>query len=55
MLDGVETVLGPGEAAEYDTTRAHWTAAAGPGPVELLSLFSPSGERVHLRSDDPAG
>lgn len=55
VLDGVQTVLGPGEAAEYDTTRAHWTAAAGPEPVELLSLFSRSGERVHLHTPDPAG
>jgi hypothetical protein len=28
----------------------HWFGAAGPGAVELLSLFGPQGERVHVRA-----
>jgi transcriptional regulator with XRE-family HTH domain len=44
-----ETVheLGPGEAAEFATTEPHGMAAVG-GPVELLTLFGPLGEGVHL-------
>ncbi|HEY8480381.1 MAG TPA: XRE family transcriptional regulator [Spirillospora sp.] len=48
-LAGRELVLEPGEAAEFDTRLPHWFAGAG-GPVELLSLFGPQGERVHLRA-----
>lgn len=42
--------LGPGEAAEFDTRVPHWFGAAGGRPVELLSLFGPQGERMHLRA-----
>ncbi|HEX2132702.1 MAG TPA: XRE family transcriptional regulator [Actinophytocola sp.] len=58
VLDGtLRLVLGdrdlelkPGEAAEFDTHLPHWLSSAGPGPVELLILVGPQGERAHLRA-----
>jgi transcriptional regulator with XRE-family HTH domain len=50
VLGEHDVVLTPGEAAEFDTRLAHWFASAGPNPVEILSLFGPQGERVHLRA-----
>ncbi|MBW8486651.1 helix-turn-helix domain-containing protein [Actinomadura parmotrematis] len=44
-----DLTMGPGEAAEFDTRLPHWFGAVD-GPVELLSLFGPQGERVHLRA-----
>src|SRR5579864_2674222 len=32
-------VMGPGEAAEFDTRLPHWFGSAGPEPAELLILF----------------
>ncbi|TDC81248.1 XRE family transcriptional regulator [Actinomadura sp. 7K507] len=49
FLAGRELILEPGEAAEFDTRLPHWFSGAG-GPVELLSLFGPQGERMHLRA-----
>jgi len=43
------TTLQPGEAAEFDTRRPHGTASATSEPVELLGLFSPRGEQIHIR------
>lgn len=45
-----EVALGPGEAAEFDTRIPHWLSAAGAGPVEILSIFSKEGKRIHLRA-----
>jgi transcriptional regulator with XRE-family HTH domain len=42
--------LGPGEAAEFDTRVPHSFGSADSSPVEVLSLFGPQGERVHLRA-----
>lgn len=42
--------LGQGEAAEFDTRVPHAFAAIDQ-PAELLHLFGPQGERVHLRTD----
>ncbi|BCJ32232.1 XRE family transcriptional regulator [Actinocatenispora sera] len=50
VLGEHDLVLEPGEAAEFDTRTGHWFAAAGPEPVELLSLLGPQGERAHLRA-----
>ncbi|WP_328708045.1 helix-turn-helix domain-containing protein [Streptomyces mesophilus] len=44
-----DVVLGPGEAAEFDTRVPHWFDAVD-GPVEMLSLFGPQGERMHVRA-----
>ncbi|MFD1713704.1 helix-turn-helix domain-containing protein [Amnibacterium flavum] len=41
--------LSPGEAAEFDTRVPHGFASAGPEPVEVISLVSQQGERVHVR------
>ena len=39
-----------GEAAEFDTRVPHWFGAAGTEPAELLVLFGPQGERMHVRA-----
>jgi transcriptional regulator with XRE-family HTH domain len=44
-----DLVLEASQAAEFDTRVPHWFGSTGDGPVELLSLFGPQGERVHLR------
>jgi transcriptional regulator with XRE-family HTH domain len=46
-VNGHEHLLEAGEAAEFATTDPHFLAAVG-GPVELLTLFGPAGEGVHL-------
>jgi mannose-6-phosphate isomerase-like protein (cupin superfamily) len=43
-------VLTAGEAAEFDTRVPHWFGNPGPEPVEILSLFGPQGERLHVRA-----
>ena len=50
LLGEHDLVLTPGEAAEFDTRVPHWFGNAGTEPVELLSLFGPQGERVHVRA-----
>lgn len=52
LLGDQETVLGPGEVAEFDTRVPHAFGPAdttpGSPPVEILSLFGPQGERAHV-------
>ncbi|MFE7574109.1 helix-turn-helix domain-containing protein, partial [Streptomyces sp. NPDC057521] len=50
VLGDHDLVLTAGEAAEFDTHTPHWWGAAGPDPVEFLSLFGPQGERMHVRA-----
>ena len=50
VLGEHELVLQTGEAAEFDTRLPHWFDRAGAEPVELLSLFGPQGERMHVRA-----
>nr|WP_106432303.1 XRE family transcriptional regulator [Streptomyces sp. LaPpAH-108] len=50
VLGDHDVVLGPGEAAEFDTRVPHWFGSTGEGPVEFLSLFGPQGERMHVRA-----
>ncbi|MFF5142710.1 helix-turn-helix domain-containing protein [Streptomyces sp. NPDC013157] len=50
VLGEHDVVLGPGEAAEFDTRVPHWFGSTGEGPVEFLSLFGPQGERMHVRA-----
>lgn len=45
-----DVILKPGEAAEFDTRLPHWFGSTGEGPVEILSLFGPQGERMHVRA-----
>lgn len=42
--------LGPGEAAEFDTRVPHGFGSADDVPVEVLGLFGPQGEKMHLRA-----
>lgn len=50
ILADHDLVLGPGEAAEFDTRLPHWFGSTGDGPVEILSLFGGQGERIHVRA-----
>jgi transcriptional regulator with XRE-family HTH domain len=50
VLGEHDLLLRAGEAAEFDTRVPHWFGRAGVVPVELLSLFGPQGERMHVRA-----
>ena len=50
VLGEHDLLLRAGEAAEFDTRVPHWFGRAGAAPVELLSLFGPQGERMHVRA-----
>jgi transcriptional regulator with XRE-family HTH domain len=50
VLGDTDVRLTAGEAAEFDTRIPHAAANDGRGPVELLNIFGPQGERVHLRA-----
>ncbi len=50
VLGEHDLVLQAGEVAEFDTRVPHWFDRAGPEPVELLILFGPQGERLHVRA-----
>ena len=39
-----------GEVAEFDTRVPHWFGSAAPEPAEVLVLFGPQGERLHVRA-----
>jgi quercetin dioxygenase-like cupin family protein len=43
-------ILTSGQAAEFDTRIPHAVTNAGTQPAELLNVFGPQGERVHLRA-----
>lgn len=45
-----EFTLTAGEAAEFDTRIPHGITNPGSQPAELLNIFGPQGERVHLRA-----
>ncbi len=50
ILADHDLILGPGEAAEFDTRLPHWFGSTGNGPAEILSLFGRQGERMHVRA-----
>ena len=50
VVGNQDLVLAEGEAAEFDTRVPHGFCSADTEPVELLSLFGPQGERMHLRA-----
>ncbi|GLX02541.1 XRE family transcriptional regulator [Microtetraspora sp. NBRC 16547] len=50
VLADHDIVLKTGEAAEFDTRLPHWFGSTGEAPVEVLSLFGPQGERMHVRA-----
>lgn len=49
-LGGSVLDLAPGEVAEFDTHIPHVLANPGDHPTELLALFGPQGERMHVRA-----
>ncbi|GAA1805920.1 XRE family transcriptional regulator [Luedemannella flava] len=50
LLGEHDIVLGPGEVAEFDTRVPHCVANPGPEPAEVLNLYGPQGERIHVRA-----
>ena len=50
VLGDHDLVLGAGEVAEFDTQVPHWFGSTGEAPAEILSLFGPQGERLHVRA-----
>jgi len=50
VLGKHDLTLNAGEVAEFDTRMPHAYGSAGPEPVEILSLFGPQGERIHVRA-----
>jgi len=50
LLGDHDIELTPGEVAEFDTHLPHALANATSTPVEVLSLFGPQGERLHVRA-----
>lgn len=55
VLADHDVVLKKGEVAEFDTRLPHWFGSTGEGPVEILSLFGPQGERMHVRARPQIG
>ena len=49
MLGEHDLILTAGEVAEFDTRTPHWLGNPGPDPTEILALFGPQGERLHVR------
>lgn len=50
ILADHDITMKAGEVAEFDTRLPHWFGAAGSQPVEILSLLSRQGERIHVRN-----
>jgi transcriptional regulator with XRE-family HTH domain len=50
ILAGHDVTMKAGEVAEFDTGLPHWFGAAGNLPVEILSILSREGERIHVRA-----
>lgn len=48
VLGDDDLTVGAGEALEFSTLRPHWLGAVG-GDAEVIAIFGPHGERVHLR------
>lgn len=50
LLGENDLLLSPGEVAEFDTRVPHCVANPGPEPTEILNLYGPQGERLHVRA-----
>lgn len=50
LLGEHDVVLTPGEVAEFDTHVPHAFSNPSDRPAEILSLFGPQGERMHVRA-----
>ena len=49
VLGDHEHTIEPGEAVEFTTWTPHWFGAID-GPVELIMIVGPQGERLHLHA-----
>jgi transcriptional regulator with XRE-family HTH domain len=50
VLGEHDLILSAGEVVEFDTRVPHWFSNPGPEPAEVLSLYGPQGERMHVRA-----
>lgn len=50
VLGTRDITLEPGEVVEFDTRTPHWIGNGGQNPAEVLAIFGPQGERMHVRS-----
>src|SRR3954454_9224852 len=50
VLGEHDVVLSPGEVAEFDTRTPHGFGNPFAEPAEVLGLFGPQGERLHVRA-----
>jgi transcriptional regulator with XRE-family HTH domain len=50
VLGEHDLILEVGEVAEFDTRIPHWFSNPGSEPAEVLALFGPQGERLHVRA-----
>lgn len=50
ILGEHDITMGPGEVAEFDTRLPHWFGPADDDPVEILSVHSSHGKRMHVRA-----
>jgi len=48
VLADHEHVVSAGEAVEFSTWRPHWFGSFDGEAVELIAIFGPQGERIHL-------
>jgi transcriptional regulator with XRE-family HTH domain len=49
ILGDDDLVIEPGEAVEFSTWTRHWFGAVD-GAVEVIAIFGPHGDRVHLHT-----
>lgn len=49
VLGDQDMLIQPGEVVEFDTRTPHWLGNPGPHPTEILALYGPQGERMHVR------
>jgi transcriptional regulator with XRE-family HTH domain len=50
LLADQDLTLKAGEVAEFDTHLPHFVGNPGPRVAEVLNLFGPQGERIHVRA-----
>ena len=50
LLGEHDLILAAGEVAEFDTRVPHCVTNPDPTPAEILNLFGPQGERIHVRT-----
>lgn len=50
LLGENDLTLLPGEVVEFDTHVPHWFGSTDEAPAEVLMLFGPQGERMHVRA-----